>query len=249
MSSTNAPGDTHGTGEGGIGKPSEEALRLGYEPDGYDSTSVFSVPLLVILFFVLAFGATTILFGYLSKPPENPGVHPMAAERNKSPLDERLARINRGGEVDQPRLEPLRVRTGDARAITRPETKEGNPPYLHPEDNRADRQRTPELFRVGWTGKDKQFARVPLDDIIDGRVKALFPVQKNGTKPIASSNLPTAANAGRGAEHSLAIPPKAPASPEATGKGIAPKPPEKQPEPMKQPEAPKPPEKQPEEKK
>lgn len=247
MSSTNHDG-------GGLGKPSDEAMRLGYEPDGYDPTSVISVPLLVILFFVLAFAATTILFGYFAPNPGDPNAHPMAKARNEASLDERLARINRGGEVDQPRLEPLRVRTGDSRAITRPETKEGNPPYMHPEQNRANRELTPELYRAGWTGKDKQSARIPIDDILDGKVKNLFPVQKSGTNPTSSVHLPTAANAGRGAEHSLAEMPKAPAAPDAPKAVEAPKPPEKKPEGKppeapKAPDGPKPPEKQPEGKK
>ena len=61
---TATPGaDDHG----GIGPPSAEATRLKYEPDRYDATSVISVPILVIVFFVLAFGTTTVLFWYFTR--------------------------------------------------------------------------------------------------------------------------------------------------------------------------------------
>ncbi|MCE9564662.1 MAG: hypothetical protein K8U57_21730 [Planctomycetes bacterium] len=218
MSHTNPPASGPGAADdhGGMGQPSAEALRLGYEPDGYHTASVISVPVLVIVFFVLAFGTTTVLFYFFSKSVAEPTTHPMAAERNGAPLNERMKRIGTGSEVDQPRLEPLRTRTGDNRAITRPEDPNGeNPPYMHPEDNRADLARFPELFRLGWADKDHKFAHVPLNDVLAGQVPNLFPVQKAGSRPLTSQHLPTAANAGRGAEHSEAELPKLPAVPEA----------------------------------
>jgi len=187
-------------------------MKRGYEPDGYHTPSVLSVPVLVVVFFVLAFATTTVLFAFFSKSVIDPNAHPMASDRNNVELNERLKRINHGAEVDQPRLEPLRTRTGNNRAITRPEEANGeNPPYLYPEDNRADAARTPELFRAGWGDKEKKFAHVPLSSVLTGEVPALFPVQAHGSKPLTSSHLPTAANAGRGAEHSTAEPPALPA--------------------------------------
>jgi len=195
-----APNDSDG-----FGRPDAESLKLGYEVDKYDRTSVISVPLLVIVFFVLAFAATTWLFRYLPRwVVDDSDSHPMAKERNEVPLNERMGRIGRGkGEVDQPRLEPLRQRGGNERAITSPETGD-NPPYLHPEDVRAEPGRTPELFSK---------ARVPLDKILAGADKALFPVQEKQSGPLASVNWTTAANAGRGAEHALAVSPKLPVEP------------------------------------
>lgn len=184
---------------GGMGPPNPEAVKQGYEPDGYDTTSVFSVPVLVVVFFVLAFVTTTILFNYFTGSQDYSGAHPVAAERNKAPLGDRIARINRGGEVDHPRLEPLRVRTGDSRAMTRPEAKAGNPPYLYPEDSRADPARTPELFRSGKV-EGTNYSRVSLETVIGAADKNLFRAQKAGTSPRASWQVPSGSNAARGAE-------------------------------------------------
>lgn len=204
---------------GGIGPPSAEAVRLGYEPDRYDTKSVVSVPILVILFFVLAFGTTTVVFMLMSKPGADPSANPLAVERNQANINERLTRTNRGShDVDQPRLEPLRARKGDPRAITSSQELDGNPPYLHPEDNRADAARTPELFRMGWVDPAKKdTARVAISAVMDAPDKVtiaagkpLFPTSKNGTRPPASDHTPSAANAGRGAENATSTPPKLP---------------------------------------
>src|SRR5262245_16635036 len=111
-----------------MGPPSEETIKRGYEADVYDAKSVISVPLLVILFFVLAFGTVTVIFRFIAYPNPDPRAHPSAAARNKRPLNERLAGVGHDDAAkqtrDQPRLEPLKQRTGGeyARAITRPET-------------------------------------------------------------------------------------------------------------------------------
>lgn len=198
---------------GGMGAPSPEAVRQGYEPDGYDTTSVVSVPILVVVFFVLAFVTTSILFAYFTRSQDYSDDHPMAAARNKAPLSERIGRINRGGEVDHPRLEPLRVREGDSRAITRPEAKSGNPPYLYPEDSRAEPGRTPELYRTGKV-EGANYSRVSLATVIGAADKNLFPKQKAGTAPRPKWEEPTAANAGRGFGPSTAEPPPLPNPPE-----------------------------------
>lgn len=260
MSLTNNPGGSPGGSKpddhDGFGRPSPEALKLGYEPDGYHTGSVVSVPVLVVVFFVLAFGCTTGLFLVFSKAPTDPAAHPLAVERNKAELGDRLKRIGRGSEVDQPRLEPLRVRTGSSRSITRPEDPNGNnPPYVHPEDSRADADRTPELFRAGWADADRKVAQVPLSAVLDGAVPKLFPLQDAGSRPISSTHLPTGSNAGRGAEHSEAVMPKVPQVPSSApeAKKDEPKKEEpkkdakapdapKAPEPPKAPEAPKAPE-------
>lgn len=195
------------------GPPPAEVIARGYETDGYDNTSVLSVPLLVLLFFVLAFGTVSVIFYFIAYPKADPMAHPAAAERNKAPLNERMARLGRGKEVDQPRLEPLKLRSGDARAIPRPELPvvDGNSPELHPEDLRPTKERFPALF-AGGPGKQGLDATMALSD---DKLKGLFPVQKPDTKPTDSRHLPTAANAGRGAEDSKAEVPGAAPAPKA----------------------------------
>ena len=102
--------------------------------------------------------------------------------------------------------------SGNSQAITRPETG-NNPPYLHPEDVRAEPGRTPELYRTGAGPGNAQ--RTPLDKIIATADKNLFKTMaKGGGVPLASTNVPSAMNAGRGAEDSTAEPPRLPAAPE-----------------------------------
>jgi hypothetical protein len=206
MSTTNpAPGQPPADDSHGFGKPDAETVKRGYEIDRYDTTSVLSVPVLVVVFFVLAFFTTTILFWYFTNSVSFPNAHPQAVERNQVALNERLARINRGSkDVDQPRLEPLRQRGPNERAIPSPEVGQ-NPPYLHPEDIRAEPGRTPELF-----GR----AKTPIDKIIAAADKNLFPVQKEKSGPLPSTNVSTEANAGRGAGHAIAVMPELPVLPE-----------------------------------
>ena len=50
------------------------------------------------------------------------------------------------GDPKQARLEPLKLREGDPRPITRPELPTANSPELHPEDIRPDPKRFPPLY-------------------------------------------------------------------------------------------------------
>jgi hypothetical protein len=191
------------------------AIARGHELDGYDTKSVLSVPLLVILFFLLAFGSVTIIFSFVSKSVDDPKANPQAVQENSAPLNDRMSRIHRtsGGPTDQPRLEPLRLRTGESRAVPRPETDTGNPPELHPEDIRPTKHNTPELFEPGPIHDDKTVARISIDDAMRLLVEQkthLLPVDKTGTAPPRSGHMPSAANAGRGAAESKAEPPKLP---------------------------------------
>ncbi|MFM8274676.1 MAG: hypothetical protein ACKODX_20425 [Gemmata sp.] len=186
------------------GPPAPEVIARGYEEDVYDTKTVLSVPLLVVLFFVLAFGTVTVLFSIYSQPPAAPNAHPQAAARNATDLNTRIGRIKRGGEVDQPRLEPLRERTGDARIITRPEVPGVNSPELHPEDLNPTKDRFPELYpaEANRFSLDKAMA------LNDAALKALFKSSAPALPAGASRHQPTGANAGRGAEDSKAVPPK-----------------------------------------
>jgi hypothetical protein len=217
MQPTNPPGHPPGHTEpgapaaddhGGMSMPPAEVIARGYESDTYENATVLSVPLLVMLFFVLAFGTVTAIFYFIAYPKGDPRAHPGAAERNKAPLNERLNRIQRGHEVDQPRLEPLRLREGDARAITRPElpVAAGNSPELHPEDLIPTKERFPDLYAGGGgkSGLDKTMA------LSDDALKDLFRVQAHGTAPPNSQHVPSPANAGRGASESPAVAPGVP---------------------------------------
>jgi hypothetical protein len=186
--------------------PSEAVIKRGYEEDRYDATSVISVPILVIVFFVLAFGTVTVVFRFIRTPGEDPNAHPMVVERNNTPLDERLDWIHRGGKIDQPRLEPLRrlnTNEGDPRAITRPPLADGNSPEFHADDIHPSPENTPALYQSGWTDPNKTSARLTIDEAMKvwlAPKNKLFQVQKPGMEPPNSATIPTAANAGRGRE-------------------------------------------------
>lgn len=209
------PGSPKADDHTGGGAPSTETIARGHEEDRYDAISVLSVPLLVVIFFVLAFTTVSVIFYFIYPSPNDPSVHPQARERNSAPLPERIGRIYRGSkDVDQPRLEPLRMRTGDDRAITRPETPTGNSPELHPEDIRPNATNTPALYRFGWVDANKTVARIALDDAMDILVaKNMLPLSKTPSSPHGSENVPTASNAGRGDGPSRSTPPQVPPVP------------------------------------
>jgi hypothetical protein len=206
-----APGSPHADNHDVSGPPAPATIARGHEVDSYDATSVFSVPLLVVLLFALAFVTVTVIFYFIAPSTVDPGAHPQAAEQNSADLNTRMGRIHRGGEVDQPRLEPLRTRSGDLRAITRPELPTGNPPELHPEDLRPSPTNTPALYR-GGAGK------LTIDEAMEAALKKdknYLPHAAAQSKAQDSAHRPTASNAGRGFGPSKAEPPKPPAAPEA----------------------------------
>lgn len=197
-----------------LGGVDPSAITRGHEVDTYDNKSVFSVPLLVVLFFVLAFGTVTVLFRLIAYPAPNPNAHPGATERNSETLNKRLERITRGGEVDQPRLEDLKLREGESRAMTAPEKPTGNSPFVHPEDIRLGPKTTPDLYRSEWIVKDK-IARISINDAIQLATQPnskVLPTLPKGeqSSPLSSEHRPTAANAGRGFAESQAELPRLP---------------------------------------
>lgn len=203
-----------------MGPPPAETIARGYEVDSFDAKSVISVPLLVILFFVLAFGTVTVIFNFIAYPKGavNPQAHPAAKKAGERSLNERMAGISRSKDGDQPRLEPLKLRSQTtpgkdakydlSRAITRPELPEGNSPEIHPEDLRATKEHYPALFNTG--GKDNKLGVDKALELPDAALKSLFPVQANGSKPPRSQHYPTPYNAGRGAEESVVETPPGP---------------------------------------
>jgi hypothetical protein len=199
------------------GPPDPATIARGHEVDRYDNASVMSVPLLVLLFFVLAFGTTTIIFYFIAPKTVDPNAHPQAAERNNAPLNERIARTQRGKEVDQPRLEGVKQRSGDARAITRPELPTGNSPWIQADDLRPSPTNTPALYRSGWADQNKTVARLTIDEAMELAVSNqqlnVLKVSATPSTVRSSANVPTAANAGRGFGPSEAAPPKLPPAP------------------------------------
>ncbi len=192
-----APGQPAPDEHDRAGPPDAAVIARGYEADTYDRNSVISVPILVLTFFFLAFVTVTIMFKYMEPTPNDPNAHPLAVNRNNPDLNDRMRRIHRGGEVDQPRLEPLKLRADEkdkpARGITRPELPTGNSPELHPEDIRPSPENTPALYR-------KTDGRIPLDEAMDAALKngTLLKAAKDGHAPVPFFEGPTAANAGRG---------------------------------------------------
>jgi hypothetical protein len=203
------PGSPPADDHGGISGPSPEAIARGYEEDVYDSRTVLSVPILVVLFFVLAFGTVTIIFGFIAYPKGDSRGNPQAVERNKRSLNDRLKDNDRGlsdtktGD-GQPRLEPLRLRSRNSHAITSMELPEGNSPELHPEDIRPTKDRFPALYAAGAD-------RVGLDKVMglsNDQLKSLLPTAPGAGPLIDSQHTPTLANAGQGfAESKVIVPP------------------------------------------
>jgi hypothetical protein len=181
---------------GGSGAPADAVIKRGYEEDGYDAKSVMSVPILVIGFFVLAFGTVTIMFAYFRESPVDPMANPLAVEDNSRDLNARIASTPERG-----RPEPLKMREtryGDPRAITQPALAKGNPPEYHPEDIRPSPKNTPTLYETKWVVEGK-FAQVTLDEAKAMALKLpnLLKARKDAERPRASYELPTPANAGR----------------------------------------------------
>lgn len=191
--------DDHGGG-GGVNPAS---LRAGHEPDTFYVKPILSIPLAVVVTFVIAFAVAAAVYAYFATNRPDPLENPMAAERGKVPLNERLTRIDRAGqdkdrrpEVDQPRLEPLRRLENEGKMLAQPPLPAGNSPELHPEDVRAGR--AAELQKAGWVDKDK-VARIPIEDAMKAAAhkKDFFPVQKDAKRPGGTDVRPSASNGGQ----------------------------------------------------
>jgi hypothetical protein len=193
MTTTNPEpgGDDHGR----AGPPADAVIKRGYEEDGYDAKSVISVPILVVVFFVLAFGTVTIMFAYFRESPVDPMAQPQTVEDNSRGLNERIASTPERG-----RPEPLKMLDGrgaNPRAITRPPLAEGNPPEYHPEDIRPSLENTPALYETKWVVRD-QVARVSLDEARELVKKGTaLKARPGAVRPRDSYQVPSGSNAGR----------------------------------------------------
>jgi hypothetical protein len=201
--------DEHGGG-GGV---NPEAIRAGHEPDAFNVRPIFSIPGAVLITFVIASIVAFAAFTYLMAVPKDPLANPHAVERNKAVLNERLGRIGRGTETDQPRLEPLRRlekydQTAEQPPTTQPPVaggvKAGNSPELHAEDLRPDRIADPkDPNAANWTDADRKFAGKLVEATKTAgenpQVRsALFPVRKDPVKPPDTSRMPSYSSGGRG---------------------------------------------------
>jgi hypothetical protein len=198
--------DDHGPS----GPPAAETIARGHEIDAYDTRSVVSVPLLVVLFFILAFGTVSVIFYFIFPSSEDPTAHPMAAEDNKKEITER------NDEVTAPRLDNFRHLQGHSRSMSSLEKPTGNSPWIHPEDLRVNPTNTPALYMTGWTNAGKTNARISIDDAMELAAKKesnILKARSTSAVPNGSENVPTAANAGRGDGSSKAVPPKDPNAP------------------------------------
>lgn len=203
MSTTN-PGHGHtnpgsppaADGHDRAGPPSDAVIRRGYEEDGYDTKSVVSVPILVVLFFVLAFVTVTIMFSYFRHTPVDPMANPQTVQDNSRPLGERIASTPARG-----RPEPLKILDAsgaDPRTITRSPVKTGNSPEYHPEDIRPSPENTPTLYEASWVVPG-QLARVPLDEAKAAALKGgKLKVREHPVVLPDSSTVASGSNAGRG---------------------------------------------------
>ena len=193
--------------------PSGPAHNLGYEPDRFAVAPILAVPVAVLVTMVVAYVTTSLVFSSFFAPndPEfrEPSTFPIAEERGKQPLNERLTRVSTTdpkAEVVQPRLEALRtkviVKRSDGFEITgetitqQPEHKPGvNSPEYHPEDLRADRWK--ELTSYA-TDKATGITRIPVDKAIALLLSGgNLPAQKDAKPAAKAEDLPKESNGGQ----------------------------------------------------
>lgn len=203
----------HGHGdEPALGAVNPDALKAGHEPDNtFAVKPILGVPLAVVVTFVIAFSVAAGAFAYWNNRNEpDRYAHPDAVERAKAKTNDRLDRIERAGlrandkrEVDQPRLEPLKRLEADGMFHLRVPMPTGNSPEIHPEEIKPDR--VAELQSAGYADKDHKFAKIPIADAmrIAAADKAMFPVQKNGSKPTPTADKPSSSSGGAGVQPAL----------------------------------------------
>ncbi|HJZ56485.1 MAG TPA: hypothetical protein VKE74_16080 [Gemmataceae bacterium] len=233
--------DEH-AGGGGV---NPEAVQAGHEPDAFYVAPILSIPLAVVITFVVAFTAATIAFLYLTAPRTDPLAHPGAAKAADAGTNEQLARVERKGldgnpdiKSDNARLEPLRQLEADGKTITRPPLAHGyNSPELHPEDVnpvlRPDKVPTLQTSEGGKLSIADAMAQATGE-----KRDAILPVRKDQVRPAPSDRRPSGANAGRGDVPPAPLQAAEPKKPEDK-KPEEKKPEEKKPEEKKGPETPK----------
>ncbi len=205
MSSTN-----HGHGdEPVLGAVNPAAIAAGHEPDNtFAVKPIMAIPLAVVVTFVIAFTVAFGSFAYWNRTATGKFVHPEAVTLSEEGTNARLARTQRGGlyelnpPVPQPRLEPLKRLEADGMFHLRVELPKpnGNSPELHPDEILPDRVAA--LQTTGFTDKDHKFAKIAIGEAMKLAVadKAMFPVQKNGSKATPTANRPSSSSGGSGVQ-------------------------------------------------
>jgi hypothetical protein len=202
----------HGHGEEpALGAVNPDAMKAGHEPDNtFAVKPILGVPLAVVITFVIAFSVAAGAFAYFRTPEPDRYAHPDAIEKAKQGTNDRLSAIDRAGlqkndlrQVDQPRLEPLKRLEADGLFHLRVPMPTGNSPEIHPEEIKPDRVAA--LQSAGYADKDHKFAKIPIADAMRIAVadKAMFPVQKNGSKPTPTADKPSSSNGGAGVQPAL----------------------------------------------
>lgn len=176
--------DDHGGG-GGV---DPGALKRGHEQDVFAVKPILSIPIAVVVTFVIAFATAWGVFAYYMHRPQPPVANPLAEKRNNVPLDARIGRIDRTGRepgeknvVDNARLEPIRMLDHEGKTTTRLPLA-GNQPEYHPEDIVPSPEKWPQLYR---SGTENGVTRVPLDKAMQelgsdkGLRDKLLPTRKN----------------------------------------------------------------------
>ena len=162
----------HGHGDDTSGYVNPEALQRGHEEDKIDVKSILYVPLALVATFVLAYVVVTLIINYVRAPSTEAPANPVAASRNKAPINERFERIdstNPNAEYKQPRLEGLqRVEGNDEpywRSMTALKDKK-NPRWFHPEDMRISSEYAKELGLQSymWVDEHKKALQIPVTE-------------------------------------------------------------------------------------
>jgi len=202
----------HGHGaEPVLGAVNPDAIKAGHEPDNtFAVKPILAVPLAVVITFVIAFSVAAGSFAYWNRTETDRYAHPDAVAKAAKGTNDRLSTIDRAGsqkndlrQVDQPRLEPLKRLEADGLYHLRVPMPTGNSPEIHPEEIKPDR--VAGLQTAGWADKEHKFATIPIADAMRIAVsdKAMFPVQKNGSKPTPTADKPSSSSGGAGVQPAL----------------------------------------------
>lgn len=195
---------------------SADAIKSGHEADRFDAKGILVVPVLVVVITFLAYLMVTGLFNYIAmgKPYQTPTMNEAALVEAKKPLNEQLAKISLNdpnAPIHQSRLEGLVVmdqkREGESKSDPvnyrsfQPVPSKENSYYLTPQDLYPSRFVDPltgqrVLEQTIWLSKDKNIARIPVDEAIK-LLAGKLPSKKDGTAPAGSVSKPKQSNGGQ----------------------------------------------------
>ena len=194
-----------------LGAVNPDALKAGHEPDNtFAVKPIMAIPLAVVVTFVIAFTVAAGSFAYWNRTETDKFAHPDAVAKAARGHNDTLEATERAGlrnnpkrEVDQPRLEPLKRLEKDGLYWARVAMPNGNSPELHPDEIKPDRVAA--LQSAGFTDKDHKFAKIPIGEAmrIAANDKAMFPVQKNGSKATPTADRPSSSSGGAGVQPAL----------------------------------------------